>query len=132
MADTPFDFSFGRPFAQVRATFDDHDARIYDALVDALSATYGARLRALKLVGSRARRDARPDSDHDLLVFLDHCDYDVEVPRLAALGARMTAAHGCSALSLSPMTVAQFVGLDAKYAGITEAFRRDAVHLWPE
>jgi len=40
-------------------------------VVDHLRAQLGARLRAIVLFGSRARGDARPDSDIDLLVVAD-------------------------------------------------------------
>jgi len=37
---------------------------------DALGETYGERLDRVVLFGSRARGDARPDSDYDIAVFL--------------------------------------------------------------
>jgi predicted nucleotidyltransferase len=37
----------------------------------ALEARFGARLRAVRLFGSRARGEARPDSDVDVLVLVD-------------------------------------------------------------
>jgi len=40
----------------------------------ALATHYGKKLRALLLYGSRARGTARPDSDIDLLVVLEHLD----------------------------------------------------------
>lgn len=53
----------------------------------ALTATYGDRLERAVLFGSRARGDARPDSDYDIAVFIRAPDgwFD-EVVRLADLG----------------------------------------------
>ena len=53
----------------------------------ALDEAYGARLERVVLYGSRARGDARPDSDYDIAVFLrDTPDLAVELNRLADLG----------------------------------------------
>lgn len=53
----------------------------------ALAETYGNRLERAVLFGSRARGDARPDSDYDIAVFIRDPDawFD-EVVRLAKLG----------------------------------------------
>lgn len=53
---------------------------------EALDAMYGERLERVVLFGSRARGDARPDSDYDVAVFLrDIGDYWKERMRLADL-----------------------------------------------
>lgn len=50
----------------------------------ALDALYGARLDRVVLFGSRARRDAKPDSDYDIAVFLtDYADRWTEADRIA-------------------------------------------------
>ncbi len=50
----------------------------------ALHEVYGARLERVVLYGSRARGDARPDSDYDVAVFLrDIPDRGQEMNRLA-------------------------------------------------
>ena len=53
----------------------------------ALAETYGDRLERAVLFGSRARGDARPESDYDVAVFIREPDrwFD-EVVRLASLG----------------------------------------------
>jgi predicted nucleotidyltransferase len=52
----------------------------------ALDAIYGDRLARVVLFGSRARGDARPDSDYDVAVFLrGDLDYWAEIERLAEL-----------------------------------------------
>ena len=47
---------------------------------------YGVRLERVVLFGSRARGDARPDSDYDIAVFLnDYTDRWAEADRIADL-----------------------------------------------
>ena len=54
----------------------------------ALSELSGGRLARVVLFGSHARRDARPDSDYDIAVFLrDMPDRFTEIRRLADIGA---------------------------------------------
>lgn len=50
----------------------------------ALHALYGDRLERAVLFGSRARGDARPDSDYDVAIFLHH--YTRAWPELQPLG----------------------------------------------
>jgi len=53
----------------------------------AVTEVYGDRLERVVLFGSRARGDARPDSDYDVAVFLhDMPDRLAEINRLADLG----------------------------------------------
>ncbi|HEY3847103.1 MAG TPA: nucleotidyltransferase domain-containing protein [Acetobacteraceae bacterium] len=53
----------------------------------ALAETYGYRLERAVLFGSRARGDARPDSDYDVAVFIRGPDRWLdEAIRLAGLG----------------------------------------------
>jgi predicted nucleotidyltransferase len=53
----------------------------------ALTETYGDRLERAVLFGSRARGDARVDSDYDIAVFIRQPDrWFKEVIRLAGLG----------------------------------------------
>ncbi|MBI4906368.1 MAG: nucleotidyltransferase domain-containing protein [Acidobacteria bacterium] len=54
-----------------------------------LSDLYGDRLVQLILFGSRARGDARPDSDYDiLLVFRDQPDLAVETERTCCVATQ--------------------------------------------
>ena len=51
-----------------------------------LTEAYGERIERVVLFGSRARGDARPDSDYDVAVFLDGiADFGAEAKRLAEL-----------------------------------------------
>lgn len=122
---------FGRPFEEARGTFSTAEVDLFSDLRDQVSAMYGKRLLSLKLVGSRARGTATATSDYDFLVFLESCEYDIEVPRLEAVCDQLAAKHNLGPISLSPMTPRQFHGLDAKFEGITSNFLRDAINLWP-
>ena len=121
---------FGIPAKRVASRFTDADRELFEFLIEAALDHYGDRLQTIKLVGSRARGTAKPESDYDFLLFLDQCDYDVEVPALHKMGDRLTEQTGLGPLSISPMTREQFVGLDAKFDNICSNFRRDAVALW--
>lgn len=48
----------------------------YALVVQSLIAAFGERLRAVVLFGSYARGEARPDSDHDLLVIIENLPAD--------------------------------------------------------
>jgi predicted nucleotidyltransferase len=62
----------------------------------ALAEVYGARLERIVLYGSRARGDARPDSDYDVAVFLrDMDDRGRELYRLAVSAPKCSIAAGC-------------------------------------
>jgi len=122
---------FGRPFEDARGAFTPAEKGLFDDLRGRVKAIYGRRLLSVKLVGSRARGTAKDTSDYDFLIFLESCDYAIEVPRLEAVSEALSAKHGLVPLSLSPMSPEQFHGLDDKYQGITGSFMRDAVNLWP-
>jgi uncharacterized protein len=52
----------------------------------ALDEAYGGRIERVVLFGSRARGDARPDSDYDVAVFLRDLDnFGQEAGRIAAI-----------------------------------------------
>lgn len=61
----------------------------------ALDESYGSRLERVVLFGSRARGDARPDSDYDVAVFLrDMDDCSAEMNRLADLATEILYSEG--------------------------------------
>jgi hypothetical protein len=122
---------FGRSLDETPGAFTTAQMNLFSDLLDQVRSIYGKRLLSVKLVGSRARETAKDTSDYDFLVFLDSCDYDIEVPRLEKLCNQLSAKHGLGPLSLSPMSPEQFHGLDAKFEGITGNFVRDAINFWP-
>jgi uncharacterized protein len=63
-----------------------------------LAAEYGPRLLKVVLFGSRARGDARPDSDYDIAVFLDGFDGSMdEAMRLGRIAAELNDETGGAA-----------------------------------
>jgi predicted nucleotidyltransferase len=66
---------------------DDPILKRFRAELDAL---YGKRIERVVLFGSRARGDARDDSDYDVAVFLhDLADYWREADRIADIGTNI-------------------------------------------
>ncbi len=62
-----------------------------------LAVIYGPRLSGVYLFGSRARGDAKPGSDCDVLIVLDHVpDYGEEIDRTSTLVSRLSLEYGIS------------------------------------
>jgi predicted nucleotidyltransferase len=71
--------------------------RLLVELKSELARMYGARLSGVFLFGSRARGDAKPGSDCDILIVLDRVpNYGAEIDRTSVLVARLSLAYGVS------------------------------------
>jgi predicted nucleotidyltransferase len=71
--------------------------RLLVELKSELARIYGARLSGVFLFGSRARGDAKPGSDCDILIVLDRVpDYGAEIDRTSVLVARLSLTYGVS------------------------------------
>ena len=69
----------------------------------ALDEAYGDRIERVVLFGSRARGDARPDSDYDVAVFLkDMKEFGREVRVVAAIGSDILRDEG-AVINAMPM-----------------------------
>ena len=90
-----------------------------------LAEVYGSRLERVMLFGSRARGDARPDSDYDVAVFLrDPESFNTEAARLAVIGTNIL--HDMGAV-INPMHFQ--AGGYRKRTGFMAEVRHDGVDL---
>lgn len=113
-----------------QGTVDDALAH-YAGLV---ATAYGDRLAGIYLFGSRARGSSRPDSDADIAVVLHAFSGSAldEKMRLVDLAFDALTDHGLM-IQPWPFTRAEWQaeGRQARFAGLLEAARRDAVALAP-
>ncbi len=61
------------------ARLPEEERRWIEEFRDRLRDEYGTRLRDLRLIGSKARGEWHEESDIDLLVLLDGCDFETEM-----------------------------------------------------
>jgi uncharacterized protein len=107
----------------------EHVATIVDPILSwfraALDETYGERIERVVLFGSRARGDARPDSDYDVAVFLKDLDgFGKEAGRIAEIEADILTATG-AVINAMPLQA----GSDRDRTGPMRELRRDGVDL---
>jgi predicted nucleotidyltransferase len=101
------------------------DEPILRRLKGELERLYGDRLERVLLFGSRARGDARPDSDWDVAVFLRGYDGNwEEVSRLSDLGFDLMMETGLY-LSLMPFAPEEL----AKRTPLMHEIRREGIPL---
>ena len=85
---------------------------------------YGDRLKGVYLYGSRARDEAEPDADVDVLIILDDwSNYAEEVDRTGEIGSRLSLAYD---LSISQVFVRERDWLRGKTPFLLNA-REDAI-----
>lgn len=91
----------------------------------ALDEIYGDRLARVVLFGSRARGDARPDSDYDVAVFLrDMPDRFAELDRLADLGTDI-----CNETGEFVHAMPYRAGADQERTPLMHEIRREGIDL---
>jgi predicted nucleotidyltransferase len=92
---------------------------------NALSEIYGDRLDRVVLFGSRARGDAKPDSDYDIAVFIRDGDtFSDESGRLAAISTDILYDTG-AVISATPL----LAGAYRDQTGFMHELRRDGLDL---
>ena len=90
-----------------------------------LEKAYGETLDRVVLFGSRARGDARPDSDYDVAVFLKTSrGFDPELRVIADIGAQILLDSG-AVISALPFETAAF----ADQTGFMASVRSDGLEL---
>ena len=91
----------------------------------ALTGAYGSKLERVVLFGSRARGDARPDSDYDIAVFIrDPESFGDEAARLATIETDILFDTG-AVINALPFRVGAYL----KRTGLMSELRRDGVDL---
>jgi predicted nucleotidyltransferase len=104
-------------------------AKVIDPIMSrfrtALEKAYGARIERVVLFGSRARGDARPDSDYDVAVFLKGLDnFGEEAGRIAEIETDILYDTG-AVINALPLKAGSY--LDA--TGLMGELRREGVEL---
>jgi uncharacterized protein len=91
----------------------------------ALEELYGERIERVVLFGSRARGDARPDSDYDVVVFLKDLDgFGKEAGRIAEIEADILAETGV-VINTMPLQAGSY----HDRTGLMRELRRDGLDL---
>lgn len=92
---------------------------------EALTGAYGSKLERVVLFGSRARGDARPDSDYDVAVFIhDPESFGDESGRLATIETDILFDTG-AVINALPFHAGAYL----KRTGLMSELRRDGVDL---
>jgi uncharacterized protein len=91
----------------------------------ALNEIYGERIERVVLFGSRARGDARPDSDYDVAVFLKDLDgFGKETRRIAEIEADILTATG-AVINAMPLQASSY----RDRTGLMRELRRHGLDL---
>jgi uncharacterized protein len=91
----------------------------------ALRQAYGERIERVVLFGSRARGDARPDSDYDIAVFLKSFEtFGAEAARIAAIETDILYDTG-AVINAMPFKA----GADSERTGLMRELRQDGLDL---
>src|ERR1700733_15789503 len=127
----------GMPIGPFRVTCYDRaylEFQVFTTRVDdpvlirfrqALTGAYGSKLERVVLFGSRARGDARPDSDYDIAVFIrDPESFGDEAARLATIETDILFDTG-AVINALPFRVGAYL----KRTGLMSELRRDGVDL---
>jgi uncharacterized protein len=91
----------------------------------ALDEVYGERIERVVLFGSRARGDARPDSDYDVAVFLKNLNgFGKEAGRIAEIEADILSETG-AVINAMPLQAGSY----RDRTGLMGELRRDGLDL---
>jgi uncharacterized protein len=109
--------------------YTEHMAPIVDPILSrfraALDEVYGERIERVVLFGSRARGDARPDSDYDVAVFLKNLNgFGKEGGRIAEIEADILTETG-AVINAMPLQAGSY----RDRTGLMGELRRDGLDL---
>ena len=109
--------------------YTEYMATIIDPVLSrfrtALDEIYGERVERVVLFGSRARGDARPDSDYDVVVFLKDLDgFGKEAGRLAEIETDILSETG-AVINALPLQAGSY----RDRTGLMQELRRDGLDL---
>lgn len=93
-----------------------------------LRVRFGGRIKDLKLFGSRARGDARPDSDYDVLLVLDRVteeDRDFVADAVGEMIQRYEQYVSCHMYAQD-----EFARLNVRSTPFMQIIRREWIPLW--
>jgi predicted nucleotidyltransferase len=109
--------------------YAEYMATIIDPILSrfrtALDEIYGERVERVVLFGSRARGDARPDSDYDVVVFLKDIDgFGKEAGRIAEIETDILSETG-AVINALPLQAGSY----RDRTGLMQELRRDGLDL---
>ena len=108
------------------------ECRLLQDLCDRIGGAVGDRVCAIKLFGSRARGDARPDSDFDILVVVDKDDFELS-ERIGRIAYDVYWDDDFRRyLSVKVMSRDQHAFLGSPPTGFYLSVEADAVTLWTQ
>ncbi len=105
-----------------------HDREVRCRLTDALCAALAPHLLRVSLYGSRARGDALPSSDYDVLLVTDRPGTDLKLAA-ADVAERLATDHMVE-VSVRVIPACEFERLCASGVAFWRKFAREEVVLW--
>jgi predicted nucleotidyltransferase len=112
------------------ARLQDNERLALAAYVGRLTAAASRRVQNILLFGSKARGDAGPDSDLDVLVIVD--SYDHQIDRLVTRTAARVSLEYDTLINTHIVTAARWAEMRQWAATLWREVQRDGVPLLPE
>jgi len=112
------------------ASLPDNERRASAEYTHRLLTRAGPRVQGIVLFGSKARGEAGPDSDLDVLVIVDRDD--LQVDRLAMMTAARVSLEYDTLINTHIVTAERWAEMQRWGATLWRAVQRDGVSLWPE
>jgi len=107
-----------------------HERAAIDELKRRLGEELDGQLTDLALFGSKSRGDFGPDSDLDVFIVLEHCDWQIR-DRIHLIGARISLDHNVL-LNTHILSQEQWEDMTHHRATLWREVQRDGVSLLPK